>query len=96
MVISLLITLLGTIAIVALPIDQYPDLVPPMVTVKVSYPGASAQTIAKTVLTPLEIQLNGMEDMLYIASTASSGAGAGSIDRPYDFFRPYERFTIML
>ncbi len=79
-VISLLITLVGALAIKALPIAQYPDLISPQVSVSVSYPGASAQTIAETVIAPLEVQINGVEDMLYMSSTSDSGAGAGSIN----------------
>ena len=55
-VISIVITLVGALAMKALPIAQYPDLVPPTVNVSVSYPGASAETIASTVLAPLECQ----------------------------------------
>lgn len=79
-VISLLIILVGGLAIQALPVAQYPDLIPPQVSVNVSYPGASAETIAETVLAPMEVQINGVEDMLYMSSNASSGAGSGSIN----------------
>ena len=79
-VISLLIVLVGVLAIKALPIAQYPDLIPPQVSVSVSYPGASAQTIAETVIAPLEVQINGVEDMLYMTSIASSGSGSGTIN----------------
>ncbi len=79
-VISLLITLVGGLAILALPVAQYPDLIPPQVSVSVSYPGASAQTIAETVIAPLEVQINGVEDMLYMTSSTSSGWGSGTIN----------------
>ena len=79
-VISILITLVGTLALKALPIAQYPDLVPPTVNVQCSYPGASAETIASTVLAPLEININGVEGMLYMSSTAASGSGSGTIN----------------
>lgn len=78
-VISIIITLVGCLAITALPIAQYPELVPPTVNVTVSYPGASAETIASTVLAPLEVNINGVENMLYMSSTAASGSGSGSI-----------------
>ena len=78
-VISILITLVGALAMKALPIAQYPELVPPTVNVSASYPGASAETIASTVLAPLEVNINGVENMLYMTSTASSGSGSGSI-----------------
>ena len=79
-VISIVITLVGALAMKALPIAQYPDLVPPTVNVMVYYPGASAETIAATVLAPLEVNINGVENMLYMTSTASSGSGSGSIN----------------
>ena len=77
-VISILITLVGALAMKALPIAQYPELVPPTVNVQATYPGASAETIASTVLAPLEVNINGVENMLYMTSTASSGDGSGS------------------
>ena len=79
-VISIVITLVGALAMKALPIAQYPDLVPPTVNVSVYYPGASAETIAATVLAPLEVNINGVENMLYMTSTAASGSGSGSVN----------------
>lgn len=79
-VISIVITLVGVLALKALPIAQYPDLVPPTVNVSVTYPGASAETIASTVLAPLEVNINGVENMLYMTSTAASGSGSGTIN----------------
>ena len=79
-VISIVITLVGALAMNALPIAQYPDLVPPTVHVSVSYPGASAETISSTVLAPLEVNINGVENMLYMTSTAASGSGSGNIN----------------
>ena len=78
-VISIVITLVGALAMKALPIAQYPELVPPTVNVSVYYPGASAETIAATVLAPLEVNINGVENMLYMTSTAASGSGSGSV-----------------
>ncbi len=79
-VISLLITLVGGLAILALPIAQYPDLIPPQVSVSFSYPGASAATMSDTVISPLENAINGVEDMLYMNSSAASGSGSGTIN----------------
>jgi multidrug efflux pump len=71
-VISIVIVLAGAISMRALPIAQYPAIVPPEVTVQANYPGASAQTIAETVAAPLEQQINGVEKMLYMRSTSTS------------------------
>ena len=71
-VISLLIVLFGIVSITMLPIEQYPDLTPPTVQVSAKYPGASPEVIAETVAAPIEQQVNGVEDMLYMNSTSAS------------------------
>ncbi len=73
-VVAILITLLGAIAFPGLPIAQYPDITPPTVNVSATYPGASAETLADAVATPIEEQINGVENMLYMASQ-STGDG---------------------
>ena len=78
-VISILIVLLGFIGLVSLPIEQYPDIAPPTVVVYTSYPGADAETVKNSVVTPLEESINGVEGMDYITSTASSGSAQMSI-----------------
>ncbi len=70
-VVSILITLVGIIAYPTLPVAQYPQVAPPTVTVSASYPGASAETLSDTVATPIEQQINGVEDMLYMSSQAT-------------------------
>jgi multidrug efflux pump len=71
-VLSLLIFLAGAIAIPNLPISEYPEVVPPTVVVRANYPGANPKVIAETVATPLEEAINGVEDMLYMGSQATT------------------------
>ena len=73
-VLSIVIVLAGLVAMRALPISQYPQIVPPEVVVSASYPGATAENIAATVAAPLEQQINGVERMIYMQST-STGSG---------------------
>jgi multidrug efflux pump subunit AcrB len=67
-VLSMFVTLLGLGALAILPVAQYPEVVPPTVQVTTIYPGASAETVACTVATPLEPEINGVENMLYLSS----------------------------
>ena len=74
-VISIVIVLLGAIGLVMLPVDQYPRIVPPVVTISASYPGADAQTVSQAVATPIEQVLNGTPGMLYMSSSSSNSGG---------------------
>lgn len=69
-VISIVMILLGLLAIAVLPISQYPQIIPPQIVVKATYPGANAQVLVDTVAVPIENQINGIEDMLYMSSTS--------------------------
>ena len=71
-VISVIVVLVGLFAYPTLPIAQYPEIAPPTITVTATYPGASAEVIADTVATPLEQEINGVEDMLYMSSSSTS------------------------
>lgn len=77
-VISVLIVILGIIGLVQLPIEQFPNIAPPTVRVQASYTGANAETVMKSVIVPLEESLNGVEDMMYMTSTATN-TGTASI-----------------
>lgn len=77
-VISVLILMLGLISLFNLPMEQYPDITPPTVSVSTSYTGANAETVQKSVIVPLEEAINGVENMTYMTSTATNN-GSGSI-----------------
>ena len=74
-VISILIVIIGLIGLTMLPIDQYPQITPPVVKISASYPGASALTVSQAVATPIEQELNGTPGMLYMESNSSNSGG---------------------
>ena len=79
-VISITIVILGIIGLFTLPVEQYPDIAPPTIMVSTTYYGASAETLQKSVIAPLEEAINGVEDMTYMTSTASN---AGTVSIPF-------------
>ena len=77
--ISILILAIGLISLFTLPVEQYPDIAPPTVHVSASYTGADANAVMNSVIMPLEESINGVENMMYITSTAPTNAGPATI-----------------
>lgn len=78
-VISIVILIVGTIGLTMLPVDQYPEIVPPVVKITASYPGADAMTVTQAVATPIEQELNGTPGMIYMSSTSSNSGGFSAL-----------------
>ena len=74
-VISIVIVIVGIIGLTMLPVDQYPQITPPVVKISASYPGASALTVSQAVATPIEQEINGTPGMLYMESNSSNSGG---------------------
>lgn len=92
-VISIIIVLAGLAAIRVLPVEQYPDVVPPQISVQASYPGASAQAIADSVAAPLEQEINGVDDMIYMEST-NTDSGSMSLTVTFEIGTDPDQATI--
>ena len=75
-VISIFFVLLGGIGLISLPIEQYPNIAPPTISVMTTYQGADAQTVLNSVITPLEESINGVENMTYMTSSATNDGSA--------------------
>ena len=75
-VISLIIVVLGVMGIITLPVEQYPDIAPPTVQIQAYYSGANAQVVQKSVIIPIEEQVNGVEGMTYMSSSATNSGSA--------------------
>ena len=92
-VLAIFIVLAGLAAMRALPIAQYPEIAPPVVTVRAVYPGASAEVLEQTVAAPLENQINGVEDMLYMSSNSGSN-GAVEINITFEIGTDIDQATV--
>lgn len=75
-VVSIIIVILGVLGLLSLPITQYPDIAPPTISVRTTYPGANAETVLESVIIPIEEQINGVEGMTYLTSTATNNGSA--------------------
>src|SRR4051812_19441479 len=82
-VLSIVFVILGAVAYSRLPVAQYPEIAPPVINVTRQYPGASAEVVATTVVAPIEEQINGVENMLYLSSN-STADGRFSISVTFD------------
>ena len=78
-VISIIITIAGSATLAVLPVEQYPNVVPPQITIEASYPGASASVMAQSVAAPLEQEINGAPNLIYIQSTSSTDGSPISV-----------------
>ena len=94
-VLSLLLLIAGLVSLFVLPIDQYPAITPPTVQVNAVYPGANAETIAQTVGIPIEQQINGVENMLYMSSTSSS-SGAYQLTITFEVGTDIDMATVLV
>lgn len=94
-VVSIFITLLGALAYNSLPVTQYPEVAPPTIQVRASYPGASAEVVANAVATPLEQEINGVEDMLYMMSQ-STGDGNVSLNITFELGTDLDKAQVLV
>src|SRR5579863_2162681 len=82
-VIAILIVIVGIVAMLSLPTAQYPDIVPPEIMVQATYPGADAKTLAQAVATPVEQQMNGVDNMLYMSSVSANNDMKSILSTPF-------------
>src|SRR5580700_8184285 len=94
-VLSIVITMIGAIALVYMPIAQYPRITPPGVGISISYPGASAEVVADTVAAPIEQQVNGVPGMLYMSSQMGND-GTYSLQVTFDIGTDLNTAVVMV
>ncbi|RLP28457.1 multidrug efflux RND transporter permease subunit [Mesorhizobium sp. YM1C-6-2] len=94
-VLSIVLVIVGAIAYTQLPVAQYPEIAPPTIVVRAVYPGADAETVASTVATPIEQEINGVEDMLYMSSY-SSGDGAMSLTITFELGTDLDQAQVLV
>ena len=93
-VVAIIILMVGILSVFALPIAQYPQISPPSVVVSASYTGADAQTVEQSVATPIEEQVNGAQDMMYMKSI-SSNDGSMALTITFDLDRDLDRKSVV-
>src|ERR1700730_17650547 len=94
-VLAIVLLIVGFVAYTGVPAAQYPEIAPPTIVVRTSYPGANAETVAATVATPIEEQVNGVEDMLYMSSY-STGDGNMSLTITFNLGTDLDKAQVLV
>src|SRR5215831_17113184 len=94
-VISVVIVIIGLVALMKLPIAQYPEIAPPTITVTASYPGANARVVSETVAAPIEQEVNGVENMIYMSSRCTND-GQLTLDVTFKLGTPLDMAQVLV